>query len=212
MLHRISTYILIVLCFSACKKESTVCTDENATNFNMEDTNGDATCEYAVNINEDLYGKWKVLYHLIYQLPSNTTLNSLISGYSDLTFVEFEELYNEDYPLSEIEWAEFITGQLGLTFMEIETPEESTVFMEIEYTLDSKVKYYIGLSFDEDLTHNWRQHDYDHLVYYTDNFVNGDDSDLVEIEVLNQVDYHYKRVIKQDNSTLVEYRKCVKSN
>jgi hypothetical protein len=212
MLHRISTLILIVLCFSACKKESTVCTDENATNFNMEDTNGGATCEFAVNINEDLYGKWKVMYHLIYKLPSNTSLNSLISEYSDLTYVEFEELYDEDYPLSEIEWAEFITGQLGLTFMEIETPVGSTVFMEIEYSADRKVRYYTGLNFDENLTHNWRQHDYDHLVYYTGDYINGDDADLVEIQVLNENEYEYKRVTKQNNNTLVEYRECVKSN
>jgi hypothetical protein len=212
MLQRISTYILIVLCFSACKKETTVCTDENATNFNMEDTNGGATCEFAVNINEDLYGKWKVLYHLVYILPSNTTLNSLISGYSDLTYVEFEELYEEDYPLSEIEWAEFITGQLGLTFMEIETPEESTVFMEIEYTSERKVKYYTGSEIDNSLTHNWIQTDYDHLAYYTGNSDNGDGSDLVEIQVLTENEYEYKRVVKQSNNTLVEYRKCIKSN
>ena len=212
MLHRLSTLILVVLCFSACKKESTVCTDENATNFNMEDANGGATCEFAVNINEDLYGKWKVLYHLVYKLPSNTTLNSLISEYSDLTYVEFEELYDKDYPLSEIEWAEFITGQLGLTFMEIETPVESTVFMEIEYTSDRKVRYYTGVNFDEDLTHNWRQHDYDYLVYYTGNYINGDETDLVEIQVLNENEYEYKRVIKQGNNQQVEYRKCVKSN
>ncbi|MFQ3268346.1 MAG: hypothetical protein ACI9B2_000130 [Flavobacteriales bacterium] len=212
MLQRISTYILIVLCFSACKKESTVCTDENATNFNMEDTNGGATCEFAVNINEDLYGKWKVLYQLVYILPSNTTLNSLISGYSDLTYVEFEELYEEDYPLSEIEWAEFITGQLGLTFMEIETPEESTVFMEIEYTSERKVKYYTGSEIDNSLTHNWIQTDYDHLAYYTGNSDNGDGSDLVEIQVLTENEYEYKRVVKQSNNTLVEYRKCIKSN
>ena len=212
MLQRISTYILIVLCFSACKKESTVCTDENATNFNMEDTNGGATCEFAVNINEDLYGKWKVLYQLVYILPSNTTLNSLISGYSDLTYVEFEELYEEDYPLSEIEWAEFITGQLGLTFMEIETPEESTVFMEIEYTSERKVKYYTGSEIDNSLTHNWIQTDYDHLAYYTGNSDNGDGSDLVEIQVLTENEYEYKRVVKQSNNTFVEYRKCIKSN
>ena len=212
MLQRISTYILIVLCFSACKKESTVCTDENATNFNMEDTNGGATCEFAVNINEDLYGKWKVLYHLVYILPSNTTLNSLISGYSDLTYVEFEELYEEDYPLSEIEWAEFITGQLGLTFMEIETSEESTVFMEIEYTSERKVKYYTGSEIDNSLTHNWIQTDYDHLAYYTGNSDNGDGSDLVEIQVLTENEYEYKRVVKQSNNTFVEYRKCIKSN
>lgn len=178
----------------------------------MEDTNGGATCEFAVNINEDLYGKWKVLYQLVYILPSNTTLNSLISGYSDLTYVEFEELYEEDYPLSEIEWAEFITGQLGLTFMEIETPEESTVFMEIEYTSERKVKYYTGSEIDNRLTHNWIQTDYDHLAYYTGNSDNGDGSDLVEIQVLTENEYEYKRVVKQSNNTLVEYRKCIKSN
>lgn len=212
MLHRIYTLILIVLCFSACKKESTVCTDENATNFNMEDSNGGAKCEFAVNINEDLYGKWKVVYHLIYQLPSNTTLNSLISEYSDLTFVEFEELYEEDYPLSEIEWAEFITGELGLTFMEIETPTWSSTFMEIEYTTERKVKYYTGWGLDNSLTHNWIQTDYDHLAYYTGNSDNGDGTDIVEIQVLNENEYEYRRVVKQSNNTLVEYRKCVKSN
>lgn len=212
MLQRLTICILLLLSISACKKKTTVCMDENAINYTMEDSDGGATCEFAVDINQNLYKKWKVLYHLVYMLPSNTTLNSLISGYSDLTYVEFEELYEEDYPLSEIEWAEFITGELGLTFMEIETPAWSSVFMEIEYTTERKVKYYTGSGVDNSLTHNWIQTDYDHLAYYTGNSDNGDGSDLVEIQVLTENEYEYKRVVKQSNNTLVEYRKCIKSN
>lgn len=211
MLQKISTYILIILCFSACKKDSSVCKDENAINFNMEDQNGGSTCDYAININTDLYGKWKVLYHLVYKLPSNVTLNSLITEYASLTVVDFEELYDEVYPSSEIEWAEFITGQLGLTFMEIETPQESSYFMEIEYTTDYKVKYYTGSTMDNNLTHNWIQYDYDHLAYYTDYYNAAEELDMVEFEVLNQDSLHYRRVLKQADSKLIEYRRCVKS-
>ena len=212
MLQKIIICTLTLLSFSACKNETTVCTDENAVNFNMEDQDGGATCEFAVNINEDLYGKWKVMYQMVYQLPSNQTLNSLITEYSALSYVEFEEYYDEDYPLSEIEWAEFITGQLGLTFFEFETPEESGVFMEIEYTLNHKVNYYTGFSMDENLTHNWTQFDYDHLAYYTTNYIASEEIDQVELEVLDQENLHYRRVVKQGSNKLIEYRRCVKNN
>ena len=211
MLQKISIYILILLCFSACKKEDSVCKDENAINYNMEDQNGGSTCEYAIDINTDLYGKWKVLYHLVYKLPSNATLNSLISQYASLTVVDFEELYGEDYPSSEIEWAEFITGQLGLNYTEIETPEEAGYFMEIEYTTDHKVKYYMGSTLDNNLTHNWTQFDYDHIAYYNDFYNAAEEIDIVELEVLNQDSLHYRRVLKQGDTKLIEYRRCIKS-
>ena len=212
MLQKITIFILILFCFSACKKESTVCTDENAVNFNMEDEDGGATCEFAIDINEHLYGKWKVMYHLVYKLPSNTTLNALISEYSLLTYVEFEELYDEDYPLSEIEWAKFITGQLGLTYFENETPEESPLFMKIEYTTDNKVKYYNNSTLDASLTHNWTQFDYDHLAYYTDNYIASEEMDMVELQILNADSLHYRRIVKQGNEKLFEYRTCIKND
>jgi hypothetical protein len=178
----------------------------------MEDEDGGATCEFAIDINEHLYGKWKVMYHLVYQLPSNTTLNALISEYSLLTYVEFEELYDEDYPLSEIEWAKFITGQLGLTYFENETPEESPLFMKIEYTTDHKVKYYNNSTLDASLTHNWTQFDYDHLAYYTDNYIASEEMDMVELQILNADSLHYRRIVKQGNEKLFEYRTCIKND
>jgi len=212
MIKKITFCLILILSISACKKEATVCMDENAVNYTMEDQNGGATCEYAVDINEHLYGKWKVMYHLVYNLPSNTTLNNLITEYSYLSYVEFEEVYEEDYPLSEIEWAEFITSQLGLTYYETVTQEESPIFMEIEYNTERKVHYYMSGTIDNNLTHNWIQNDYDHLAYYTGNYINGDETDLVEIQVLDQNNYHYKRVKQQGNTKFVEYRRCIKSN
>lgn len=211
MLQRLTTFILIIFCFSACKKESTVCKDENAVNFNMEDQDGGATCVFAIDINEHLFGKWKVMYQLVYKLPSNTTLDALISDYSALTYVEFEDLYEEDYPLSEIEWAEFITGELGYTYSEFETPENSSMFMEIEYTTDYKVKYYNNFDYNESLTHNWLQFDYDHLAYYTNNYTASEEMDIVELQILDQNDFHYRRVEKQGNEKFYEYRRCVKN-
>ncbi len=212
MLQRLSFCLLILLSVSACKKETTVCKDENAINYNMEDTDGGADCLYDIDVNQHLYGEWKVMYHLVYKLPSNTTLNNLISDYSALSYVEFEALYDVDYPLSEIEWAEFITSQLGLTYFEIETPEESPVFLSIEYTTDSKVKYYYDSTIDNSLTHKWVQFDYDHLAYYTGNYIPSEELDMVELEVLDAENLHYKRVVKQGNTKLIEYRRCIKLN
>lgn len=134
----------------------------------------------------------------------------MFQEYSYLSYVEFEEEYEEDYPLSEIEWAKFITSQLGLTYYETVTQEESPIFMEIEYNTERKVHYYMSGTIDNNLTHNWIQNDYDHLAYYTGSYTNGDESDLVEIQVLDQNNYHYKRVKQQGNTKLVEYRRCIK--
>ena len=172
----------------------------------MEDSNGGATCEFAINIDENLYDKWKVNYHVVYNLPSNQKLNSLIAEYATFTFVEFEEFYNTDYPMSEIEWAKFITGQLGLSFYEYTTPNTETNFTEIEFSIDKKVKYYENGSIDDDLTNKWIQFDYDHLAYYTGNYIPGDETDLVEIRLLDATNFNYNRVIRQGNTKIVEYR------
>ena len=120
-------------------------------------------------------------------------------------------MYEEDYPLSEIEWAEFITGELGYTYSEFETPENSSMFMEIEYTTDYKVKYYNNFDYNESLTHNWLQFDYDHLAYYTNNYIASEEMDIVELQILDENDFHYRRVEKQGNEKFYEYRRCVKN-
>tara|TARA_B110000977_G_C10998733_1_gene462944 strand:+ start:674 stop:1312 length:639 start_codon:yes stop_codon:yes gene_type:complete len=211
MLQRCIIYLFTLLCFSACKKETTVCKDENAINYGMEDENGGASCVFAIEINENLYGKWKVDYHLVYDLPPNTTLNSLISEYASFTFVQFEEFYEEDYPLSEIEWAEFITNQEGLYFNEDITPEDETVFTEIEYTGDQQVQYYYDGNLNVNLMHYWNQFDYDHLAYFDENYIPFDETDLVEILILDELKFDYRRVLKQGNTTRIEYRRMVKN-
>ena len=206
MLKKLPSLILVLLCLAACKKDPTVCNDENAVNFGMEDSNGGASCEFAINIDENLYDKWKVNYHVVYNLPSNQKLNSLIAEYATFTFVEFEEFYNTDYPINEIEWAKFITGQLGLSFYEYTTPNTETNFTEIEFSIDKKVKYYENGLIDDDLTNKWIQFDYDHLAYYTGNYIPGDETDLVEIRLLDETNFNYNRVIRQGNTKIVEFR------
>ena len=211
MLQRCFIYLFTVLCFTACKEETTVCKDENAINYGMEDENGGASCVFAIDINENLYGKWKVDYRLVYDLPSDVSLNSLILEYTSFTYVEFEEFYEEDYPLSEIEWAEFITDQEGLYYNETITADTETQFTEIEYTSDNKVQYYYGGYINSNLTHYWEQFDYDHLAYFDENYIPFDETDLVEILTLDELSFDYRRVQKQGNTKRIEYRRMVKN-
>ena len=125
--------------------------------------------------------------------------------------MEFEEFYEEDYPLSEIEWAEFITDQEGLYYNETITPDTETQFTEIEYTSDNKVQYYYAGYINSNLTHYWEQFDYDHLAYFDENYIPFDETDIVEILTLDELSFDYRRVQKQGNTKRVEYRRMVKN-
>lgn len=211
MVHKITSLFLLLLIMSSCKKEPGVCKDPNAINFDMYDQFGGSSCNYAININRDIFGKWKVLYHLVYDLPENVTLQELIAQYSSLTYVEFEELYDTDYPLNERDWAEFITDQLNLTFVEIETPANASVHAKIEYTTDHQVHYYQGNDLIDNISHNWTQFDYDHIAYYDTYYVPSDVSDMVKIELLNSNSLNYKRTLTHPGgSKSIEVRQCIK--
>mgnify|MGYP000670389457 CR=1 FL=1 len=73
-----------------------------------------------------------------------------------------------------------LTHVWGLNYTEIETPEEAGNFVEIEYTTDHKVKYYMGSTLDNNLTHNWTQFDYDHIAYYNDFYNAAEEIDIVQ--------------------------------